>query len=56
MSTIIIGGGGGKAAVNNLVLLYPRMTPDQQARALALLQEFVAAVTALNDEVEANGE
>lgn len=51
MSTIIIGGGGGKAAVNNLVLMYPHMTADQQARALALLQKFIADVEALADEV-----
>lgn len=55
MSTIIIGGGG-KAAVNNLVLLYPRMNAEQKARALVLLEDFVTAVTALNDEVENNPE
>ena len=48
----MIGGGGGKAAVNNLVLLYPRMTADQQAHALVLLQKFVSDVDELVEQVD----
>jgi hypothetical protein len=48
----VIGGGGGKAAVNNLVLLYPRMTAGQKAHALELLQKFVSDVNELVEQVD----
>lgn len=51
MSTIIIGGGG-KAAVQKLVTVYPHMTAEQKAVALALEQQFVADVNAICSEVD----
>jgi hypothetical protein len=52
MSTVIIAGGGGKAAINNLVLLYPRMTAQQQAKAVALLQKFIEDAAELVGETQ----
>ena len=51
MSTVIIGGGGGRAAIDRLQEASTRMSSDQRQRAEQLLQDFIASVAALCDEV-----